>query len=1632
MKNMENKNGENKMKKIDANRLSDAIGEIDESLIAEYETKKDFRAYRIRMRTRIIAAAASVAIVVAAVPRTLHFMRPHDAADIPPQETTAPDNANNKPSDDIPDDSLFSIVSVTASSSSSSFIDGDTSFVVKTENGSKELVERHLMLEPAIDYTVQQTGSDEFTVTPKKSLGDNTVVSLSYVKNKEVDYSWAFQTKSELSVTETYPASGAMTVSENAVIEIELSCPDAENLPEETVITPALEGEWLHLGRVWRFTPSAPMEPDTTYTVSLSDRISADGTEMKNPYSFTFSTYKNEMNGSIYPELLSADGINTYRPDDAIKIRYSVTENFSGEVTSVKLKRFADADDFEKYISGASDVRAEDLGEVAFTESDDVAARVRTITLDKNPGTGYYAASVYCGRFAVFEWTVQINPISVYAAMTGEDIFVWAIEDGKTPTDKMTVEFGSAEYTTDGDGILTISGAKADSGDFLVVGGDTPVFVGAQVYNTATYPNTYIYLDRNLYKPTDKVNVWGYVPMSRFPDGADGVFTLRIIGNSRTAEQSLRVTPDENGAFTASFELNSHLEGSIYVELLYDGVVLNSHSLEIENYENEYYKYEIASERDYAAEGEAFEFDVTVTHITGMKAVGKKVCLSFSGTGEDEITAVTDENGTAHFSAVPDLGNFFEGIAYVSVYLRSAESGKYPQSPAKTVHVLRRDCRGNWSGDDGEYVLDIERLDMDSFRKSVSAADLKYVPYDTNVTLTVTETRTEKYLAGYEYNEYTKENEPTYGYVTSSQTVYSESFDTEDGKLEFSADSVELRESEGNVTYSYQLYATFSDTEGRPIKVTDYGFGIKRQNEKIFYTGILSEGEWYISGNFAYGLYGYEFVIKNGTDLSSYMQSGLASYGLSYGETAKIDLLADGRKKVEGGTVVRIVSANGILSADKLDAGDDLSFEFADDCFPNSTVSGVYLKDGVFNRIKPVFISAKPESRTLNVSVESDKKSYAPGDEVTLRIKTAESDGSGRRAAVIVSVVNEAVFANVWDRSDIISEIYAPVYYPVYTFSSDRDFNLTGTMCGGRGGGPEEVRGNFGGTAYFGQVTTDENGEAEVTFTLPDNVTEYRITLQAADAEMYVGKTESSVDASLDFFISSEPPKKVKTADDFAVSASAVCERNLDAEFEFTLDGEKTRRVSAKTNTPVSVNFGKLDAGEHTVRIKVSAGELTDAIIYTADVIRTAQGIAERSFCTLTDGAGVIETLSDPAMLEISSENTVRAKHLVEFLKNNVSPRFDTMIGARYGAQLCKSGFGDDCAVPQIKLYKYTDSFMLKQLENSEPDEVLTALSLYFTPETVSQVSLSPRPISEVSDIDSLLRSCLIGAAKRSAVLDDLLYLKTLLENDEDADAGDFALLSLSFAMLGEYKTASEMYDTAKDLPESDEWSAILALCASFVDRSGLYEKVSAMIDEDPAREYLPFAAIACLKALVSSDDDVYSVTVESGDFKKKIDVSGFETVMLPVPTGGDAEVKLSDATEGISVAYCCERKPDGDRENEKDYGISLSLPDRISQYGDAVLTVDLSASEIKSGELRIALPNSLKTVYSYISVEDGNVFADASINGKLTLYIGKDAPRVFTLPLVASEIGEYVLEEAVFVSDGMKTFSHKVLFEVE
>lgn len=95
------------------------------------------------------------------------------------------------------------------------------------------------------------------------------------------------------------------------------------------------------------------------------------------------------------------------------------------------------------------------------------------------------------------------------------------------------------------------------------------------------------------------------------------------------------------------------------------------------------------------------------------------------------------------------------------------------------------------------------------------------------------------------------------------------------------------------------------------------------------------------------------------------MQSGLASYGLSYGETAKIDLLADGRKKVEGGTVVRIVSANGILSADKLDAGDDLSFEFADDCFPNSTVSGVYLKDGVFNRIKPYLSAQNPRAARL-------------------------------------------------------------------------------------------------------------------------------------------------------------------------------------------------------------------------------------------------------------------------------------------------------------------------------------------------------------------------------------------------------------------------------------------------------------------------------------------------------------------------------------------------------------------------------------------------------------------------------------------------------------------------------------------
>ena len=85
---------------------------------------------------------------------------------------------------------------------------------------------------------------------------------------------------------------------------------------------------------------------------------------------------------------------------------------------------------------------------------------------------------------------------------------------------------------------------------------------------------------------------------------------------------------------------------------------------------------------------------------------------------------------------------------------------------------------------------------------------------------------------------------------------------------------------------------------------------------------------------------------------------------------------------------------------------------------------------------------------------------------------------------------------------DLIGQLYRNVYSPYITAKASYvEYDLSEVDGGGKGGGAGDemgpMRSEFLDTAVFQQLVCDQQGKASVSFQLPDNVTDWRITAAA-------------------------------------------------------------------------------------------------------------------------------------------------------------------------------------------------------------------------------------------------------------------------------------------------------------------------------------------------------------------------------------------------------------------------------------------------------------------------------------------------------------------------------------------------------
>lgn len=180
-------------------------------------------------------------------------------------------------------------------------------------------------------------------------------------------------------------------------------------------------------------------------------------------------------------------------------------------------------------------------------------------------------------------------------------------------------------------------------------------------------------------------------------------------------------------------------------------------------------------------------------------------------------------------------------------------------------------------------------------------------------------------------------------------------------------------------------------------------------------------------------------------------------------------------------------------------------------------------------------VKVAPQANFLNVSINTDKKKYHPGDMATYTIKAVDSAGKpAENVELSMGIVDESIYAI---RPEFVEDIRKFFY-------SQRQNNVT-TICSfpeEYSGGPNKieprVRKDFRDTAaWFPSLVTNKDGIATATFKMPDNLTTWRATVRGVSLNTDVGWALNKTVSTQDLIVRLALPRFYSQGDKTDISA---------------------------------------------------------------------------------------------------------------------------------------------------------------------------------------------------------------------------------------------------------------------------------------------------------------------------------------------------------------------------------------------------------------------------------------------------------------------------------------------------------------
>ncbi|MEH2068127.1 MAG: alpha-2-macroglobulin [Nostoc sp.] len=308
-----------------------------------------------------------------------------------------------------------------------------------------------------------------------------------------------------------------------------------------------------------------------------------------------------------------------------------------------------------------------------------------------------------------------------------------------------------------------------------------------------------------------------------------------------------------------------------------------------------------------------------------------------------------------------------------------------------------------------------------------------------------------------------------------------------------------------------------------------------------------------------------------------------------------------------------------------------IKFQVTPEMLPNAAIEAVLVRQGkpinqveagsLDNLVKIGFTPFKVnlEDKYLKLQVKPLQASLEPGAQETVQLELKDNQGNPAQGQFTVMVVNEAVLQlSGYRPPNLVDTVYAE--QPISTRFSDnrpdvilQPQDVAKPKGWGYGGGfstgaaNTRTRTDFQALAYYnGSVLTDANGNAQVTFKLPDDLTTWRVMAVATDGNLRFGNGDATFISTKPLLTNAILPQFARPGDRILAGLSVT--NNTGNTGNLSINGELGGTVKFADKNPTTAALQtKAESATHAYRFPMVADSVgVGKVRFTTQLNNTA------------------------------------------------------------------------------------------------------------------------------------------------------------------------------------------------------------------------------------------------------------------------------------------------------------------------------------------------------------------------------------------------------------------------------------------